>query len=332
MVYIYKKTIGSKPYYYLRASERKGKRIIVKDIAYLGNSIEEVKRRLNNLLQHKEKIRKAYRKLHNFIESHYYLEKADSLKLKKDIFLEDKILDVEACKMHYTNVFKKSDELTRNEILKNFVVELTFNTTSIEGNTITLQEARDLLNEGLTPKGKTLGEIYDMQNTERVFFEILQSKKEMDNKFIIDVHSNLMENVDKRTGYRTTDIRVLQSHFKATPAPYVTTDMNILLKWYNQNKNKMHPLVLATIFHHKFEKIHPFMDGNGRAGRIIMNFILIKQGYPHLIIRKKMRSDYLDALRTADKSGLTENKKDAYSRLVQFIADELSESYWNLFL
>ena len=131
MVYIYKKIIGKKPYYYLRASEKKGSRLITKDIAYLGSSIEDAKKALEKLPHYKEKIRKAYKILNKFFESNHYLEKAEALKLKKDDFLENKQPEIEACRLHYNNVFKKNDELTKKEILKNFVIEFAFNTTSI---------------------------------------------------------------------------------------------------------------------------------------------------------------------------------------------------------
>ncbi len=332
MVYIYKKTIGKMPYYYLRASERKGKKVITKDIAYLGNSIEEVRKSLDSLPKFKEKIRKAYKTIHTFIESNHYLEKIASMKLKKEPFIEDKLAEVEACRLHYNSAFKKNDEKTKTEILKNFVIEFAFNTASIEGNTITLQQARNLLEEGLTPKDKTLREIYDLQNAEKVFLSLISSSAELSHEFIIRMHSELMDNIDARAGYRTTDVRVIKSNFKSTPAPYVKTDMGILLKWYNENKKKLHPMVFATIFHHKFEKIHPFMDGNGRVGRMLLNYVLMQNGYPPVIIHRKLRSEYLACLREADRADLTKAAKEHYSLLVLFIADEMSEYYWSIFL
>ena len=332
MVYIYKKQIGNKAYYYLRVSERKGKRIIAKDIAYLGNSIEEAKRNIENLKQYKEEIRKAHRHIHLFLETNYYLEKIKELKLKKDEFLLDLLEEVESCKLHYCKFFTKIDETTKKEIIKNFIIEYSFNSSSIEGNTINLEEAKNLLQDGLTPKDKTLREIYDLQNSEKVFFKLLDKKEELNHILINEIHSNLMENIDGRKGYRTTDVRVIRSNFEATPAPYVKTDMDLLLKWYNTNKDKLHPLVLATIFHHKFEKIHPFMDGNGRTGRMLLNYILLKKNYPPIIIHKKTRKEYLDTLRIADNSKLTEIKKENYLPLIKFNAQEMILGYWNIFL
>ncbi|HLC57084.1 MAG TPA: Fic family protein [Candidatus Nanoarchaeia archaeon] len=332
MVYIYKKIIGAAPYYYLRASERKGRRVVAKDIAYLGGSIEEVRKSLDNLPKYKEKIRKAYRRMHSFIESNHYLEKAMAMKLKKDPFLVDKLQQIEACKLHYNSVFRKLDEATKKEVFKDFIIEFIFNTAAIEGNTITLQQVRNFLEEGLTPKNKTLREIYDLQNSEKVFSELLGSSEELSHELIIKIHTGLMANIDARKGYRTTDVRVIKANFKATPAPYVKTDMDILLKWYEDNETKMHPLVVAAVFHHKLEKIHPFMDGNGRTGRMILNYLLMKNSYPPVVIHRKFRSEYLDALRNADSLGLNSVKKEGYSMLIKFIADELNEYYWSIFL
>ncbi len=332
MVYIYKKIIGKKPYYYLRASIKKGKKIVVKDLAYLGSSLEDVRKNLDKLTKYKEDIRKAYKTINNYLKSNYYLEKAKELKGKKDEFLDEKLIEVEACRYHYINNFLKHNKLTIKDIFQYFLIEFAYNTTSIEGNTITLKEARNLLGEGLTPKDKTLREIYDLKNTEKVFFEILELNKDIDKDFIINVHKKLMENVDSRIGFRTTDIRVVRSRFKASPGKYVLTDMNLLLEWSKKNKKKLHPLVFAAIFHHKFEKIHPFSDGNGRTGRMLLNYILIRDNYPPLIIRKKFRKEYLDSLGIADKSSSISIKKQDYSNLVQYVADELITNYWGIFL
>jgi Fic family protein len=332
MVYIYKKTIGGKPYYYLRASERKGSRILAKDVAYLGNSIEETRAALGNLKEYKEKIRKAYKTIHRFLESNHYLEQANALKLKTDPYLGDGLEQIEAARSHYMTVFHRMDKATREEILKNFIIEFSFNTASIEGNTITLQEARNLLENGSTPKDKTLREIYDLQNTERVFMRIFSAADDITHEGIIKIHAELMKNIDTRIGYRTSDVRVIKAGFKATPAPYVKADMEILLKWYGKAKKSLHPFVLAAIFHHKFEMIHPFMDGNGRVGRMLLNLILLRNDYPPLIIHRKFRDDYLDALRAADKADLDKTPVEDYKQLIGFTAQEMADFYWGIFL
>ena len=296
MVYIYKKKAGERTYYYLRASKRKGDKVIVKDIAYLGSTLDEVKNSLEKPNKYSPQIRKAYRSIHNFLESNKYLEKAKKLKLKMDPLLGGRLAEIEACKLHYNSEFKRQQSLTKEETLRNFIIEFAYNTTAIEGNTIKLAEARNLLEEGLTPKNKSLREIYDIQNTRKVFLSLLKDKEELSHNFIIGIHKNLMENIDPRVGYRTSDVRVLKANFKATPFPYVRTDMDLLLRWYDDNKAKFHPLALASIFHHKFEKIHPFMDGNGRTGRMLLNYILLRNDYPPLVIKTRDRRNYLAGL------------------------------------
>lgn len=333
MVYLYKKIITDKAYYYLRASQKKGSKTIVKDIAYLGSNIKDVKDALEKLPKYKDQIRKAYTLMNIALESNLYIEKIHASKIKRDDYLGyDLLVEIEACKLHYNTVFKKMHELTRQEIFKNFIIEFAYNTASIEGNTIKLIEARNLLQEGFTPKNKTLREIYDLQNTETVFNSLLSSKEEINHKLIIDIHTGLLKNIDDRIGYRTENVRVFKSRFDSTPAQYVKTDMGILLKWYNENKNRLHPLVLAVVFHHKFEKIHPFMDGNGRTGRILLNYILLRYNYPPLIIHTKKRKEYLDALDEADDSKLTGFNKEEYTPLLRFAAVEMIDGYWSIFL
>ncbi len=333
MVYLYRKRIGKKEYYYLRASVKKGGKLVTKDIAYLGSDPSRIMERLEKLPKeyHKE-IRKAYHTLNQFIEANRYLKKAKALKPKQYVLLtKEQLVQIEACRLHWTNEMKRLDAQTKAETLKNFVVEFAFNTAAIEGNTITLKEARNLLLEEKTPKDRSLREIYDLQNTERVFFQLLEQLPDTTHGTIQDIHANLLQNIDKRTGYRTQDVRVFKARFRSTPAPYVKTNMDLLLNWLQKN-GKLHPLVLATAFHHKFEKIHPFMDGNGRTGRMLANLLLLKAGYPPLIYRKKHRKTYLAALAKADEDDLEILEKECYSELMAFSVKEFTENYWNLFL
>ncbi|MBI5397881.1 Fic family protein [Candidatus Woesearchaeota archaeon] len=331
MAYIYKKKAGTKEYYYLRVSKRKGNKIVAKDVAYLGSTLEETRKALDKLPA--KTVRTAYRTITKFLESNTFFEHAKKLKLKQTPYLSQDILEhVEACRLHWQKVVQKRDPRTREEQLKNFAIEFAFNTTSIEGNTITIKEAAKLLIEQITPKNRTLREVYDIQNTERVFFRLFENPCELTHDAIMQLHQELMQNIDSRLGYRTGDVRVIHARFKATPAPYVRTDMGLLLKWYNDNRQTLHPFVLASIFHHKFEKIHPFFDGNGRTGRMLMNAILLYAQYPPAIIRKKNRQTYLDALSKADAVRLEEKTLSSYKPLVEFTAIEYTDTYWNNFL
>jgi Fic family protein len=335
MVFIYKKTIGNVDYYYLRASSTKNGKQIVKDIVYLGNDLSKIKEKLNEIPStYQKEIRKTYKTIHKFLEVNHYLEKIKEKKLKQNDFLSKEILDsIESCKLHWENSFQKLDFNSKEEILNDFVVEFSYNTTSIEGNTITLKETEKLLTEDKSPKDRSLREIYDLQNTKKIFFEIFEKvPNKINHDLIQNIHDSLLENVDVRKGYRTTDIRVTKSRFSCSPAQYVKIDMDLLLKWFEKNENKIHPLVLATIFHHKFEKIHPFSDGNGRTGRMLANIILLQNNYPPLNIRKKNRTKYLNALSKADDEDLNSNSIKNYTDLIKFVSQEFTQNYWNIFL
>lgn len=327
MTYIYSKVINGKSYYYLRIDTKVSNKRVIKDIAYLGNDISKID--INKLLdnsKYKKEIRKSYKIINKYINSNYYLNKAKSEKLRKDKYLtnEQQIL-LESQRLHFKDRFLKLDKNTQKEIYDNFIVSFTYNTTSIEGNTIPLNEVRKILSDDkIQLKNKTLREIYDLRNTKDTFFSIVNSKKPLSIDFIINTHKQLMKDVDERIGFRRHDVRVIKSRFDSAPYFRIEKEMQELINWYKENK-KINPFVLSVMFHHKFEKIHPFSDGNGRTGRLIMNYILIKNNYPPIIITKKNRDKYLEALESADKS-------EDYSKLIQFLIEEYKKGYWENFV
>jgi Fic family protein len=330
MAYIYRKVVNEKPYYYLRVSKRVNGKVVVKDVAYLGNDSSKIGERVAELPSlHKSQIRDAYRNIRKFVEQEHYHKQVG--KVKGDPYFDrPRLIAVEAVKLHFNRCFLKKERRIRDETYAHFLVDFAFNTASLEGNTITLAEANRLLTQSLTPKNRTLREVYDLQNTEKVFFELLGSRQEIDKEFIMNVHDSLMLNIDDRKGLRTHDVRVFKSRFEATPYPYISADVATLIRWYHQNRD-VHPLVRASVFHHQLERIHPFADGNGRTGRMLLCFMLLKERYPPIIIRKSRRGEYLDALSSADKAGLTDAAPKYYRNLMRYMSEELTHSYWNNF-
>lgn len=96
-------------------------------------------------------------------------------------------------------------------------------------------------------------------------------------------------------------------------------EMRTLLRWYNMNKNKLHPLVLTTYFHIAFEAIHPFIDGNGRTGRLLLNFILHKNNYPMINIPNKKKLEYYRCLEEAQQKN---NLRDFIKFLLQILNEK----------
>jgi Fic family protein len=332
MAYIYEKKIGNKSYFYLRISQRNGKKVISKDIAYLGNSLsgwtfEKIEK---NNQAHKKEIRQAYKTIKKTLETEHFLEKAKKLKLKHfDYFPKEELLEVESCKLHYEQFLKK-DSLTIKETYNDFAINFSVDSSAIEGNTIGTKEAFSLFEEGVVPKNKKLREIHEIQNNKEIFQYILDEKPEISEETIKKIHATIIKNIDNRTGYRTHDVKISQSTTKVTPFPYIKDDLEILLKWYNKQKKRMHPLALASLMHMKFEKIHPFSDGNGRVGRILIALIMLKNKYPPFIIRKRNRSEYIKAFRGQNKLDLDENKPTG--PMLKFMHNEFIETYWENFL
>lgn len=335
MAYIHVKRIGDKSYYTLRISVRKGKRVITKDLVNLGNDLSKVKIEDLEKRYHKE-IRKSYPTIKKFLDSNYYIEKAKKLKLKKEpYFTKKQLIEIEAAKLHYVSKFLKLDLLTQKQIYENFLINFAVNSTSIEGNTITLKEAYALFKEDITPRKKPVRDVYDLTNTKKVLDFLREEKPEITSELIEKIHDMLLENIDKRKGFRNHEIRIWGPPFKPSPARYVKADIGLLLKWYSQNKREIHPLALATFFHHKFEKIHPFSDGNGRTGRVLTNYLLGLLGYPPLIISRRLRCRYLEVMSKADKcmkKGLLELDLEDYKDLLEFICFQFVTSYWDTFL
>ncbi len=334
MVFIHKKIIGNQTYYTLRISERKGNKVITRDICTLGTNLSKISLEKLEKKYHNE-IRKSHKTLKKFLESNIYEEQVHTLKLKKYELLTNNSLEtIEATKLHYTHKFLKLDNKTQIDILENFLIRFAVNSTAIEGNTISLKDAVRLLQEDILPKDHTMREVYDLTNTKKVFYELIQKKPELDIKLIIDIHDKLLENIDVRKGFRNHDIHILGQPFKPTPAQYINTDIKILLEWHNKNRKKLHPFVLAVLFHHKFESIHPFSDGNGRTGRMLMNLILMQEEYPPIVVNRKDRKEYLDAMNSADsaiKKSLI-GTTDTYEKLTTFMTSQLQQSYWDIFL
>jgi len=350
MAYIHKKKIGEKTYYTLRISVRKEGRVVVKDIEILGTDLSKIS--IDKLeKKHSKEIRKSYYTIKKFLEKNQYEEESKELKLKQqELLTPEQLIKIESTKKHYQNKFLKLHKQTQKDILEVFLIRFAVNTAAIEGNTITLKEAIKLFKEDQIPKNHTTREVYDLTNTKKVFYELLEKKQETRNsesigvpkqnvlsinkKLMIEVHDKLLDNIDERKGFRNHDIHVFGQPFKPTPRQFVRRDVDLLIEWYEENRTKLHSLELATLFHHKFESIHPFSDGNGRTGRMIMNLIMIQNKYPPIVIERKDRKEYLDALSRADKAvkkDLKANGKEYYE-LLEFVSEQLIKSYWDIFL
>ena len=266
MVQLKKKVIGNKLYYYLEHSYRVNKKIRKKE-KYLGKTIPK------NLKRQKiEFINEIYK------EKWF------------DIF--DKI------KQNFAKEQNKTPSSAKEKEIEAFATHFTYDTNRIEGSKLTLRETADLLERGITPKEKPLKDIKEAETHKKVFYEILNDKKNLTLQTVLHWHKKLFELTKQDIAGKIRQHQVIISGSKFIP-PYpaeVYLMLQDFFKRLGNNKNKLHPIELAALVHLKFVTIHPFSDGNGRISRLMMNHILHKYNFPMLIIHYEKRSSYYNAL------------------------------------
>lgn len=322
-MYVEKKRIGKSIYNYLKVSARANSKVITKTVAYLGKepmSKKEIKARIAHIPKYKlENIKKEIKEI-------------AGIDVNKEFLSDEQFQKLEGLKKDFSRKIGIKDEKLVEDMFRDFKTFYIYNTNAIEGNTLTLEETNLLLNENKTPEGRDLKEIYDHINEKETVDFIRKNRIEITKESIIKIHSMLLKNIDKRIGgFRLHDVRILGSRFETSPAKFVETDMALLLKWHNKNKRILHPLVLAAIFHEKFERIHPFYDGNGRTGRMLVNIILMNSGYPPIIIESKERKRYYEVLSIAHDAGLTAIDIKPYKSIVEFFYEKIVSTYERIF-
>jgi Fic family protein len=188
---------------------------------------------------------------------------------------------------------------------KQMMIEYTYNSNAIEGNTLTLRETQLVIEEGITVGGKSITETLEAKNhPEAIEFieRLVDAKSELTEDAILQLHRLIMSNITEDAGhYRTMGVRITGATFMPPPSSEVKPRIDELLKWLRENPDELTPIELAAVFHHRFVQIHPSSQGNGRTARLLMNALLMKDGYPFIAIVPKLdRPKYLKTLMEAD--------------------------------
>lgn len=206
-------------------------------------------------------------------------------------------------------------------IKDSLMIEWTYNSNSIEGNTLTLQETKMVIEEGFTIKGKSLREHFEAVNHQEAI-ELVESLisdhyilRETD---ILNIHELVLQKIEKDFAgrFRTSGVRISGANFVPPNALKINEYITELTEW--TNTADLNIILKSAIFHHRFVWIHPFFDGNGRTARLLFNLLLMKDGFAPAIILKNDRKKYYDALNSA-------NNKN-YSKLVLLILQALERS------
>ena len=247
---------------------------------------------------------------------------AGSFYEKNSIFSEDTLRSCEYMAHEYRRLMSKLTEQQRKDVLDRFTINFTYESNAIEGNSLTLKDVTFIIKEGKMLAGKDLREVYETVNTRKAIDMIFSKAFDLSEKDIIRLHKVLVENTGVSPGYKKFPNYLLGRNIKTTLPERVADEMKKLIHDY-EHQEKLHPLQKAALFHGRFEQIHPFEDGNGRVGRLLIVIMLLKQGYPPLIIRKSQRLAYFGALEAFD------NKHP--EKLYWFMIEKYKKTFENFF-
>lgn len=219
---------------------------------------------------------------------------------------------------------------TLASLREKLMLEWTYHSNAIEGNTLTLRETKVVL-EGITVGGKSLREHFEATNHRDAILyveEIVAKNEALTEWQIRNIHSLVLKRIDDGEAGRYRLENVVIAGASTTPPDFLhlPAEMAALIDWHGQ-AGAMNPVARAAELHTRFVKIHPFVDGNGRTGRLLLNFELMKFGYPPAVIRKEDRLAYYDALDetcvTGDYSGITRLVAQSVQRTLDTYLDVL---------
>jgi len=279
---IEKRKQGKKTKFYLAQSTRIGKKV-TKIRRYLGSNL--TKKDIEKLLP------KARVLLQKKMEEH-----------KNPLLFELTAEEI--------NLYRKYDSRIKISHLKKggwkkFTEKFTYNTNAIEGSTISASDVNDILRKKSTPLND---EEVESVNVANALEYIKVTKEELSTKLMNKLHKLCFHGTKHFAG-KLREVHVLIKdangniiHEGANPDELGEL-LKRLCKWYSLHKNVYSPLLLASVIHNQFEKIHPYQDGNGRVGRLLLNYVLLKHKYPPVNIYLNDRIRYYECLRIFDKYG-----------------------------
>ncbi|MCU0850228.1 MAG: Fic family protein [Candidatus Thermoplasmatota archaeon] len=237
-----------------------------------------------------------------------------------DILINDSLLQKIDEKKHRLDSLRPLPKDAVQKLLEDLRLRHTYHSDAIEGNTLTLQETKLVIEEGITIGGKPLKDHIEARNDAEAFdfmVHLVQQKTPLSPEVIQQIHDIVTRGLLKDAGkYRTGNVRITGSSI--TPPSY--TKIISLMDDYIKNSKALHsyPLKKAAYIHHRLVWIHPFFDGNGRVARLVTNLFFMQQGYPPIVLKQDQRKTYYHVLHQSDKGHL--------SPLAEFIAKAMNES------
>lgn len=247
-------------------------------------------------------------------------------KLKISSTLENLLKEIDRLKAKLDS-YRQFDSYRITQALE---LEYTFESNRIEGNTMTLRETDMVINEGLTISGKSMREHLEAINhQEAIGFikDLMHRNVSLNERDLLSIHNLILRGIipEDAGRYRKAQV-MIKGSTHMPPQPFmVAKEMEDYFIWYEINKNKLHPIILAAEMHERLVTIHPFIDGNGRTSRLVMNLILLQKGYIIANIKGDYdsRMQYYQTLETAQ----TKNNKEDFLLFIAQTEKENLERY-----
>lgn len=230
----------------------------------------------------------------------------------------------------YERILRKLESLDKlrpfnqgalHKLQETFRVDMTYNSNAIEGNSLSLSETKLVLEEGITIGGKSLKEHLEATNHSKAidFVESLVNKHEITENDVLNIHAIILDRINPQNAgfYRIGGVRISGTDYVPPKAAKVPELMKELYRFFNNKSGQA--IETAALIHQKFVDIHPFIDGNGRAARLLLNLYLMRNGYPPVILLRAERKKYI---RTIMEGQLGNN----YVPFANFVAKAVERS------
>lgn len=280
---IEQKFIHGKPFFYLSEQIRL-KDCYKKIQVYLGKNIPKDLKPFYNLLMTKE--------INLFILNIPHLFPFHS------IFSFEELKKIETLRIRWKYFLIQLSLSQSEQFWRRFAIQFIFESNAIEGSRLSQKEVASIVQNHYVKKFLQRKEILEVKNALAAFHFIRSGRFAFNQRSIIRLHGLLTKNLYIPQGYKSAEVVV--NNKKTTPPGKVRTAMADLLRWYFSHKFQ-HPILLSADFHQRFEKIHPFEDGNGRVGRLLFIWMLFRANYPVLLFCYSKRQSYFSALDQADE-------------------------------
>ncbi len=225
------------------------------------------------------------------------------------------------------------------KLKKHLLISHVYNSNAIEGNQLSLRETELILN-GMVVNERPLKDEIEAQslaNATEYLYKLIDGREPLTKRTLLELHGLIMADIPGMDAgsFRNKEVQIKNS--KHTPPSFLTVDTHVdeMFQWMNRNSHKHPPLIMATVLHHWLTWIHPFSDGNGRTGRMFLDFFLLQKGYPEIIVKITDRDNYYNALISADNGDLTllielfaEKLRQTVNVYEEFINEDARQQAW----